>query len=171
MSNRRYNVAFPKEGPKKTRWVRIGTAFEKEDGRIDLHVDAWPVGDFDGRLFLFPRPDAETETGPGEAPWMPPRHQAGERDGAAPGPTPDEAYEPPGERKGGFKLPEGYVHKVHFADPEGGFKGVCGSWAKKGNRVKDWAGVTCRRCREHAPADAPGPPEKPPDGDPPPAAA
>ena len=137
-TGKRWNVVFPREGPKKTRWVRIGTAFERDNGRIDVVIDAWPVGEFDGRIYLFTRDAGEKEPEPGETP---PRHQAGERDA-----------------RGGFKLPEGYVHKVHMLDPLSRYKGVCGAWAKKGNLTDTLSEVTCRRCR----SDAPKPEEPPP---------
>jgi hypothetical protein len=130
MSRRRWNVVFPKDGKSKTRWVRIGTAFENEDGRIDVHIDAWPVGEFDGKIYLFIRTD-ERELEPGAVEHPPPRPQAGER---AP------------EARGGFKMPENYVHRVHMKSPEHPYKGLCWAWAKKGNTTDDWEKVTCKRC-------------------------
>lgn len=138
MSGRRWNIVVPKTvtraAGEKTRWVRLGTAFERDEGRIDLHLDALPVGEFDGRLYLFERDDSEKELGPEEAP-RPPRPQAGEP-------------HPRAEPQGGFKLPEGYEHKVHFADGKHPFKGACFAWAKKGNLTTDWEKVTCKRCRK-----------------------
>jgi len=154
VSGRRWNVVVPKTvtraAGEKTRWVRLGTAFERDEGRIDLHLDALPVDrDWNGQLYLFERDDSE-ELAPGAAP-PPPRRQAGEHHA---------------EPQGGFKLPEGYEHKIHFADGRHPFKGACWTWAKTGNLTTDWEKVTCKRCRKLRASSAdPVPP--PTSGEPP----
>lgn len=48
----RYDATSPREytdrnGDKKTSWIRVGTAFEKE-GRISILLDAYPLPGADG---------------------------------------------------------------------------------------------------------------------------
>lgn len=49
-----YNVYQVREGDRgKKYWIRLGAAFRHEDGEgISVHLDALPVGNFDGRLVL-----------------------------------------------------------------------------------------------------------------------
>lgn len=53
----RYDVSFRKEGKGGTgsHFVKIGVAFPEEKGRIAVLVDCLPVGEWDGRLMLFPQ--------------------------------------------------------------------------------------------------------------------
>lgn len=129
---RSWNIVFPKDGKEKTRWVRIGTAFEREDGRrIDLHIDAWPVGDFDGKCYLFEREDEKE-------------------------PEPNEVPQRPAERERADWQTDEYVPKTHFQDAREPYRGVCGHFAKRPYRAKDWAAVTCKACLKHRPPEGEG---------------
>lgn len=55
-----FDVSTP-VGNDKTRWLKIGVAFGKDDGSITVKLDALPVG---GKIHLFPRQTLATERKP-----------------------------------------------------------------------------------------------------------
>ena len=50
---RQFLVQFAKEVEEKTHWPTIGRAFEDKK-RITVKLDSLPLGEWDGRLFLYP---------------------------------------------------------------------------------------------------------------------
>lgn len=48
-----YTVQFAKKVNGKTHWPIIGRAFHAEK-RVEIRLDAMPIGEWDGRLFLYP---------------------------------------------------------------------------------------------------------------------
>jgi len=47
----RYDIMTPRKGrDDKTRWTRIGTAFQNDRGGIQLVFDALPIPDSEGRV-------------------------------------------------------------------------------------------------------------------------
>lgn len=50
-----YDVSFRKVDPSSSHFVKIGIAFSTDKGRIDIKLDALPIGEWDGRLMLFPK--------------------------------------------------------------------------------------------------------------------
>lgn len=51
----KYDASFRKEHKGNTHFVKIGVAFACESGRIDIKLDALPVGEWNGQLSLFPQ--------------------------------------------------------------------------------------------------------------------
>lgn len=57
------------EGRDRSRWVRVGVAFDNRDGSLNVLLDALPLS---GRLQIRPRPsDAATEVGEARSPSAP----------------------------------------------------------------------------------------------------
>lgn len=55
---RTFDVSFKKETsatPGIGHFVKIGIAFENNNGAISVIIDALPIGKWDGRLMLFPK--------------------------------------------------------------------------------------------------------------------
>lgn len=52
-----YDVSFRKETANKSSFVKIGVAFSHTDGsgRIDIVLDALPIGEWNGKMTLFPQ--------------------------------------------------------------------------------------------------------------------
>jgi hypothetical protein len=49
-------------GQTKGRWLRIGTAFQHDDGGISIKLDCVPVGqDWDGWVSMFPRDQNQSQ--------------------------------------------------------------------------------------------------------------
>ena len=41
------------EGEEKTRWIKVGALFQRDDGRMSIKLEALPVGEFNGWLSVF----------------------------------------------------------------------------------------------------------------------
>jgi hypothetical protein len=50
--SRQFLVQYAKETEEKTRWPVVGRAFEDKK-RITVKLDSLPLGEWDGRLFLY----------------------------------------------------------------------------------------------------------------------
>lgn len=133
---RRFDIMLgvDREG-RKPRWVRLGSAFERENGRIDGCLDVIPVGPWDGTFCLF---EARAKEGEG----------GGERPPQA---RPPQAR--PERREGGWKKPDDYVPKVHAVSRTKG-RGLCDKFAKPENLTDDWNKVTCKLCLKAGPAQS-----------------
>jgi hypothetical protein len=53
-----FDVSFRKGTPPDTHFVKLGVAFLMDNGRIDVKLDALPIGEWDGRLTLFPHKES-----------------------------------------------------------------------------------------------------------------
>ena len=142
---RRFDICVIREegeGRKKAYWPKLGTAFERDDGKISGTLDSVPTFPWDGRIFLFPvEEEAEAGREPGKI-------RA----------TPDESkrYVPLDKREDKpFFNRMTYEHRVHMEDaPPREKKGICGQWAKYQHRTQDWTLVTCKKCLKDKPGGA-----------------
>jgi hypothetical protein len=65
--NKRYDVLTPRQGKEKTRWHRVGSAFEDDKG-VTVYLDSSPYPDAEGRVVLKlfePREPQQPNTGGG----------------------------------------------------------------------------------------------------------
>jgi hypothetical protein len=60
-----YAIYESKEGRERSRWVRVGVAFDNKDGSVNLLLDAVPLS---GRLQVRPRPNANPSAAPAADP-------------------------------------------------------------------------------------------------------
>lgn len=48
-----YDVTYLKRGD-KNHFILLGRAFPEDNGRITVKLDAYPLHDWDGKLYMFP---------------------------------------------------------------------------------------------------------------------
>ena len=74
---------YQKDGQTKSRTIRIGSVFKRDDGSTCMKLDAFPVGpEFTGWAHFYdPRP-VEGRAQPQEQPAPAPMHQGGSHPGA-----------------------------------------------------------------------------------------
>lgn len=163
-------TAKPRQMGDKARWLRLGSAFEREDGRIDCRIEMVPLLAWDGRFYLFEARAPEGTTTPSTyvAPedryrYTPPAARVDADTAAEPTAEPTEAAPETGFEYGARQLREieaedaargsgprappwaNQPPKIHLNGASQG-KTFCDLFAKEKNKVDDWAAVTCKRC-------------------------